>query len=163
MNLQNRLTYIRANWFWPVFAGLFGLVWAIAKSHPDTVTQQFELAVLFDIFVTVPALYFLCYRRQLSTPAMFLRIVGLQCFGIWLATNIVAPDKQSALAQLSWLRNLGLAVLVAFEVWLAVKLARIVFRQETRVADLEREGVPLIIAKLMLLEARFWRWVFSRF
>jgi hypothetical protein len=55
-------------------------------------------------------------------------------------------------------------VLFAFEVWIVLALIKLVFRPDTTANQIEQQlGAPPFIAKLILMEARFWRRVFSIF
>lgn len=67
------------------------------------------------------------------------------------------------LPQLAWLRYAGLTVLMLIEVRIMVALFKILFKPGTSSKQLEDIGMPPFLAKLALLEARFWRWVFSIF
>ena len=49
------------------------------------------------------------------------------------------------------------------ELRLMVAVVKTVFRKEATSQDLVEQGAPEFIAKLMILEARFWRWVLGLF
>ncbi len=154
---------LKEHWFWPLALALVAVAWALAARLPSQDLAGWEVAVLFDAFITLPLLYLICYRKKLTRNAMIGRIIALQCLGIWAATKIVPVDQQVWLLQLSWLRYCGLAVLVFIELRLIVALFRIVFKPETTSQQLEDVGMPPFLANLALLEARFWRWAFSIF
>lgn len=152
----------KAHWFWPLAAILAVFCWIAATYQPDSVPKSWELAVVFDVIVTLPILFAVCYRKRMSRKAFILRVIALQCLGIWVATKIVPTDIQSILPQLMWLRYVGFAVLVVLELWVVVALFKLVFRPDTKAEQLENMGMPPILAKFVLMEARFWRWVFNR-
>ncbi len=154
---------LKQNWFWPVAAVLWVAVWAIVRLQPSAVPAQFEYALLADVFITMPLLLWLCYRAQLPMKALLLRMAGVIGLGIWLASKMLAPEQQTILPQLGVLRNIGLGVVIVIEMWLFVSIVKIVFKKETTTDALVEKGVPEVMAKLMLLEARFWRWVFGWF
>jgi hypothetical protein len=154
---------LKENWFYPVTLVLLTAAWMLARSVPSQELTGWELAVLFDVLVTLPLLFALCFRGKFTRNKLIVRIMGLQCLGIWLATKIVPLESQIVLPQLSWLRYAGLAVLALIELRIMVALFKIIFKTETSVKDLEEIGMPPFIAKLALMEARFWRWVFSIF
>jgi hypothetical protein len=155
--------YIKSNWFWPFATLLIGFVWMIALRQPHSLPPKWELALIFDAFVTLPMLFFLCYRRQLTGKVMLIRIVALQCLAIWLATKIVPLNDQQFLPRLVWIRYAGLAVLFIIELRLMVSLFKLVFKPDTKESQLQDLGMPLLLAKWVVLEARFWRWIFSLF
>jgi hypothetical protein len=154
---------LKDNWFWPLAIMLSAFAAFIARTTPVGALEGWEVAVVFDVLVTIPVLFALCYRAKLTRNNLIIRVVALQCLGIWLATKIVPVEAQSLLPQLSWLRYLGLAVLVVIELRVIVAMFRIIFKPGTGTAELENLGMPASLAKLALLEARFWRWVFSVF
>lgn len=154
---------LKEHWFWPLALALVAVAWALAARLPSQELAGWEMAVLFDVFITLPLLYLICYRKKLARNAMLGRIIALQCLGIWLATKIVPVDQQILLPQLSWLRYCGIAVLLVIELRLMVALFQILFKADTTTQQLEDAGMPPFLAKLALLEARFWRWIFSIF
>jgi hypothetical protein len=155
---------VKENWFWPLAITLAALAWAIGHFSKIEPNSSWEHAVIFDVLLTLPILYFVCYRKKATLKHNIFRILALQCTGIWLATKIVPIESQSLLPYLSWLRFAGLAVLFAFEVWIVLALIKLVFRPDTTANQIEQQlGAPPFIAKLILMEARFWRRVFSIF
>jgi ABC-type cobalamin transport system permease subunit len=154
---------LKANWFWPIAFALSAIVWLLTNTLPPQDLGYWELAVLFDVLVTLPLLFALCYRRTLTHKNLLIRIIALQCLGIWLATKLVPFESQIFLPQLSWLRYAGLSVLILIEVRIMIALFKILFKSNTDSKQLEDIGMPPLLAKLALLEVRFWRWVFSIF
>ncbi len=154
---------VKENWFWPLAIMLMALAWTIGQLSSIEPNSSWEYAVVFDVLVTLPILFFLCYRNRNSLKVNLLGIVALQCSGIWLATKIVPIESQNILPYLSWLRYAGLALLFALEIGIVLALIKIVFRADTTATHVEQLGVPPFVAKLLLMEARFWRRVFSIF
>lgn len=166
MQLTNPGEWARRNWFF-IALPLFGLIalqfarsinWALDGSAAERV-------ILFDAVVSLPLLYYLCYRKTLSAGQMALRLLGLVCLGIWFATWLVPASAQSLLPQLGWARMAGIGILVVIELRLIVTALRVVFSGDATAEEVSKaSGAPPLIAKLMLLEARFWRavWRFIR-
>jgi hypothetical protein len=155
---------VKENWFWPLAITLVALAWTIGQFSQIEPDSSWEYAVLVDILITLPILYFVCYRKKATLKHNIFRILALQCTGIWLATKIVPIESQLLLPYLSWLRFAGLAVLFVFEAWIGLALIKLLFRPDTTADQIQQQlGAPLFVAKLLLLEARFWRWVFSIF
>lgn len=121
------------------------------------------MAIMIDAIITLPVLFFICYRKSLSRKVMAIRIVGLQCLSIWLASKLVPANQQQILPWLEWFRYAGLAVLVIFEVKLIAALVRLIVKPGVTEAELKHSGMPRLIAKWAVIEARFWRWVFRLF
>ena len=84
---------MRENWFWPLAAVLVVAVWALSTIPPVSLTPGFELTLLFDALITLPVLFVFCYRRSLTTKALMIRVIALQCAGIWLAAKLVPIDN----------------------------------------------------------------------
>jgi hypothetical protein len=121
-----------------------------------------EAVTLFDWMITVPALYFLCYRSTLSVKAMALRLIALACLGVWIASWLVPAAAQEVLPNLSWPRTVGLAALALIELRLLVLALKLAFSDRADAETLtQRTGAPPVLAKLMLLEARFWKAVWT--
>lgn len=155
---------IKEDWFWPLAITLVALAWTIGHFSQIEPNSSWEYAVIFDMLVTLPILYFVCYGKKTTLKDNIFRILALQCTGIWLATKIVPIESQSLLPYLAWLRFAGLAVLFAFEAWIVVALIKLVFKPDTTAKQVEQQlSAPPFVAKLILLEARFWRRVFSIF
>ncbi len=154
---------LKENWFWPLALALVAMARIIASRLLGPELAGWEMAVVFDVLVTLPLLFLLCYRRKLTRNALIIRIIALQCLGIWLATKIVPVDQQLLLPHLSWLRYAGIAVLVLIELRIMVALFQIIFKPDATTKQLEDIGMPPFLARLALLEVRFWRWVYSIF
>jgi hypothetical protein len=157
------IAYSRQNWFWPLAAVLLAFAFFISRLAPTSIPQGWELAVIFDMLITLPLLFFFCFRKQLSGKALLLRIVALQCLGIWLATRLVPAESQQILPALAWLRYAGLVVLIFIEVKVMFAVFKMVFKANTNEQQIEDMGVPPLLAKLMLMEACFWKWVLGLF
>ncbi|MEO5578744.1 MAG: hypothetical protein ABIR25_06825 [Sphingomicrobium sp.] len=164
MRMPAVVPIILRHWFLlllPVLASAsVSLVASVDWQHDGRVA---ELALLFDACVSLPLLYFLCYRGTLDSKQMALRLIGLACLGIWFATWLVPETSQSLLSRLGWLRTAGVALLVVVELRLIVGAIKMAFSGKASADQLaSASGAPPWIAKLMLLEARFWRWVWRR-
>jgi hypothetical protein len=122
---------IRNNWFVPVLAVLAVSAWLIIRTVDTQDVQQLELALLIDIFITIPLLFVLCYRRRLSRMALTLRVIGLQCTGLLLASWLIPAGQQNMLLVIAPLRWLGITLLVAFEIAIMAKVLKIVFKPNT--------------------------------
>src|SRR3546814_5704729 len=120
-------------------------------------------AIVFDALFTIPLLFFLCYRKRRAGACLAGRILALQCLGIWVAAKLVPVDRQLIIPYLSWLRSAGLAILLLIAIRLALILFKLVFKPDTTDSQLQGSGMPPLLAKAALLEARFWRWVFGVF
>lgn len=154
---------IKENWFWPLAIALWAFAFLVSRNVPTPELAGWEIAVIVDVMITLPVLFAMCYHAKFTWQKMAIRILALQCFGIWLATMIVPADSQQILPQLSWLRFAGIALLVMIELRIIYAMLKIIFKTDTSTQQLEDLGMPTFLAKLALLEARFWRWVFSFF
>ena len=146
-----------AHWFVPVFALILGALWLAARDSMFMAGGG-EAAILADLCLTAPILYVLCYRRRLPALQLGIRALALACLGIWIGSWIVPESDQSLLTRLAPLRAAGLLVLALIELRLLVAMVRLVFGPETSSDEVSRAtGAPPFLARLMLLEARFWK------
>ena len=147
------------NWFLVLLPALlaisyFSLQSAEWRQSPLTA----EAVTLFDWTVSVPLLYFLCYRSTLTAPQMVLRLIGLVCLGVWIASWLVPVADQAILPKLWWARIIGMVLLGLLELRLVVLGVKLAFSGRTTAEELARKsGAPPLLAKLMLIEANFWR------
>jgi hypothetical protein len=134
------------------------------RSSIDWRSEAFrmEATTLFDWCVFLPAMFVLCYRRELPTGALAVRTVGIACAGLWAATLIVPDDHQRLIGSVAWLRYPGMVVVLAAEALVMVALFKVTFSKAPDPSEIVRFGVPPFVAKLMLAEARFWRWVWRK-
>lgn len=148
-----------ANWFWPVFVLALGAVWLMSRSLALPQPYGWDVALLLDFGVIMPFLMWLCHRRRLTRRALIMRVLALQMSALLIASWLTFPDQKFVVQHLAWLRPVGIAILIAVEGAILVAMLRIVFKPTTAATDLEKLGAAPVIARLMLLEARFWRWV----
>lgn len=152
----------RRHWFYLALPLLLAAAFSARSAFPwDTQPRLAEAATLFDWCLFVPALYALCYRDK-PVRALALRLLALLCGGVWVAAMIVPLSAQTLLPGLGWLRSAGIAILVLVELAAAAAMLRIVFGAAPDPEALVRQGVPPLLARLMLAEARFWRWLWDR-
>lgn len=149
------------HWFLIILPFLAAAALGLSKTidwHRDG--RMAELALLVDACVSLPLLYFLCYRETLSGRQMALRLVGLACLGIWFASWLVPEQAQSLLPHFGWARTAGIVFLVAIELRLVAGAIKMAFSGKVSADQLAKSsGAPRWVARLMLLEARFWRWL----
>jgi hypothetical protein len=151
-----------ANWFFLVLPLLLAISFAVARQPGHELGSSAEAVLLFDWCVTVPALYALCYRKALPLPRLLLRLVALACLGVWFVSWMVPVEAQEIVPHLSWARTAGLLVLALVELRLLLAALKIAFSDQGSAADIQKaSGAPPLLAKLMLIEARFWRAVWK--
>ncbi len=147
-----------ANWFLLAAPFLLLISFLFTRSADwETSGAAAEAVTLFDWCVSIPLLYFLCYRKRVPAKQMLLRLVGLACLGVWIAARLVPDSSEHLLPQLGWARTAGLAVLVLIELRLLIAVLKIAFSGRGSSEELVKMGAPPLVAKLMLLEAAFWR------
>ena len=112
MLFQTRLStdYIKINWFVPVLLLVISLNATVLYYDGLEPLRLKEFGLLFDFAVLLPVLYLICYRSQGKKAVV--RAVGLACLGIWLVGKIIPEQNHFILEKISFLRYLGLAVLI---------------------------------------------------
>ena len=158
MTLTDRhSTQVRAHWFVLLLPFLLLVEYGFARSTDWARPGLAELAILFDLCLFMPFLFLLCYRRRLPTRDLLLRAAGLLLLGTWLATWLVPPQARFILAEIEGLRPIGLALLAVVELGVMLMVVRLVFSGRSSAEISARSGAPEWVARLMLLEARFWK------
>ncbi|PAX07113.1 hypothetical protein [Sphingomonas lenta] len=155
--------FARRHWFHVL------LPFALLASYSMSATADWgaearlgEAALLFDWCLFVPALYALHLRGTVGGRTLGLRVLAMACAGLWFARWLTPDASEVVLAAVAPLRWVRIAVLVVAEAAILVAVVRVAFSKKPDAAAIERRGVPPLLARLMLLEARFWRWVWSR-
>lgn len=153
----------RENWFVLLVPLLASVAWLLARSVSwRGEGGSLEAALLVDACLTIPLLYALCYGRRLPLRQLLLRMAGLACLGIYLLTYVVPPDAQRLLPAMAPVRWAGLTVLIGLELLVVAKALQLVFGGSATAEELQaKTGAPPLIAKLMVLEARFWKAVWK--
>lgn len=155
-------TAARQNWFYLVLPVLLGIAFGFRATQPWGDQPRFgEAATLFDWCLFVPFLYAIWYR-DMPRRALALRTLALACGGLWIAGKIVPDSAKTILAQWGWLRSVGITFLVLAEGAALITVLRIVFGSAPDPKELEKQGMPPVLVKLMMAEARFWRWLWLR-
>ncbi len=159
----DRGAWTRRNWFVPLAALLLVVETAFAQSTDWSARGPEEAVILFDLCLFVPALYAFAYRRWLPIRALALRTAALIFLGFYIASHLVPAEAQRLIAELGWARTLGLAVLALIELKLMVEIVKLLFGGGADVETIAaRSGAPTWVARLMLAEARFWKWLWRR-
>jgi hypothetical protein len=158
MPAQQMLTLAKLHWFTLLLPALLLIELAFARSTDWSRPGLAEAAILFDLCVFVPLLYLLCYRRRLAISPLLMRAAGLALLGMFLASHLVPQGAQQFLPHFTGLRLVGLVLLSLVELWLFTAILRIIFSADATAERITASsGAPRWIARLMLLEARFWR------
>jgi hypothetical protein len=155
------LTWARRNWFFMAFAGVLASSYGFARSSAF-LAQGGEAAIIADLCLTAPLLYCWCYWGELSRRQLAMRAAALACLGVWVAARLIPAAEQMILPHLSWARTAGLVVLALIEVRVLIAVLQLVFSPTATVEGVSvRSGAPPMVARLMLMEARFWRSVWK--
>jgi hypothetical protein len=150
--------WLRSNWFLVLISPLVLIEWLVVRSLAADMGPFTEAVVLFDLCLFIPLLYVLCYRGQLPLKHLLLRVLGLVCLGVYVASYIVPQAAQQVLPQLSWARTASLPVLALVELALFVTVLRLVWGRDATAQQVQAaSGAPAWVARLMVLEARFWK------
>lgn len=156
------LTRVKENWFYVLLPFLMLGAWLMA-STPESLADPVmtERVLLFDALISLPLLYFLFLRSRASLRVTLLRVAALAGSGVWFASWLMPEGSGQILPWLSWLRYVALPVLIGIELIALVAVVRHVYGDTPDEAHLIALGMPPIIAKAMLAEARFWKRVFA--
>lgn len=134
------------NWFLLALPVLLAISYLFTRSVDwGEFGSSAEAVMLFDWCVSIPFLYYLCYRRTLPARQLAIRLLALACLGVWIAARLVPAPSQEILPHLSWARGAGLVILFLIELRLLVAAVRLVFSGSATAQDVsERTGAPLL-------------------
>ena len=149
--------WLARNWFVPLAAVLLGLELAFARTTDWAAGGHEEAAILFDMAVFVPILHIICYRRTVPARALAIRTGALVLSGIYLASLLVPAEAQRWVDDLGWLRAAGAVAIALVELKIMVEVMKLAFGGGEVEQVVARSGAPAWVARLMLLEARFWK------
>lgn len=147
------------HWFFVLLPMLIGAALVLTRMiHWQSEGRIAEAVLLFDCCVTLPVLYGLCYFRTKTAKQLAIRMLAIACLGVVLAGWLVPESEQRLIEQVGWLRLVGIAVLLLIELRIVVAAVRIAFGTDARPEELAaKTDMPLPLARLMALEARFWK------
>ncbi len=152
--------WLRRHWF--VMAASFIVISDLAVFAFDKLenTRLMEAALLADFAIIIPLLYLVYYRADGKRAVI--RAIGLCCLGIWAVGHIVPEAQHNLVAKVSFLRYVGLGVLLLIELRLMIEIYRAMFgNQEQMKTNIESSvkdaNLPPWIARIVMLEALFWR------
>ena len=157
--MELRLRKPKEKWFFLVALPVaVAIEWGFARTLDWTADPRSEWVALFDLCVFMPLLYLVIFGSALSRKARWLRCLGIAGTGLFASRFIVPEPNQFIIGELSALRNVMLIGILAFEAFILWKLIGVVYRRNADAKTLEREfAIPEWIAKLMVLEAKFWK------
>ena len=148
----------REHRFLALLAALLTIEYGFARTTPWADPGLAEAAILFDLCLFIPALYFLLHRRRVARRPLLVRTAALGLLGLWVAPLLVPTEAQRLLPQLDWLHPVGLVLLALIELRLLVAVLKMIWSPGVSAGEVAaRSGAPEWLARLMLMEARFWR------
>lgn len=151
--------WARRHWFVLLLPLLLAIELAFARSVAWPQERFAEYAILIDLCLFVPVLYLLCYRRQLAPRALLVRTAALALLGVYIASKLVPPEAQTLTADLVWARHAGWLVLALLEIGIVILAVKLVFGGASTEEIAAKSGAPAWVARLMQIEARFWKTV----
>lgn len=122
---------IRRNWFLlPALAIVSGVIVVTRTADWPVEARLIEAALLFDLAVLLPALYFWCYRSSARSPV--LRALALSCAGIWAASYLIPSEHHHLLGFVSWIRYAAIGLLLYVELRVLARPLRFIRKQRRR-------------------------------
>jgi hypothetical protein len=160
MNRETFIVWAKQNWFFVILPILVTVNYLATKIPVEIDARLNEISILFDLACLLPALYAICYRDM--GRKIIVRTIGIMCLGIWLAGHLIPAEEQVVYLYFSWLRYAALAAFVLIEIKMSVFVFKLLYGREQNQAKTTRQmseemGVPEWAAKLMVLEAAFWK------
>lgn len=161
MNREDFIFWSKKNWFFVILPIIFFADYLTAKLPVEIDPRLNEVSILFDLALLLPVLYAICYREM--GRKIIVRTIGIMCLGIWLAGHLIPAEEQVVYLYFTWLRYAGFGFLILLEIKMTVLVFKLLYGREqnhdkTSIKKLSNElNVPVWAAKLMMLEAAFWK------
>jgi len=151
---------LRAHWFFLAAVAVVSTDLFIGTSDDWSNARLLEAGIIADLTIFIPALYLWCYRSR--GKAALLRAVALSCLGIWIAGYIVPSEHQLLLAEIGFIRYIGLAVLLVIQLKLMAMIYRAAFQSDSdatsaALTSVKDGGMPEWVARILAWEASLWR------
>jgi hypothetical protein len=115
---------------------------------------------LIDFALLLPVIYFLYLRSRTTLKAALLRSFAIGAAGVAYAAWLMPEGAGDILPFLAWLRWTALPLVIFIELAAFVAVMRYVWSSDPQEEELIRQGMPPILVKLLIAEARFWKRVF---
>lgn len=151
----------RGYWFYWLLVPCLIAAWQLsltAEALADPLTL--ERVYLIDCALLLPILYFLYLRSRATLKAALFRSLALGAAALSYAAWLMPEGAGQVLPYLSWLRWTALPLIIAIELVAFVALMRYIYGSEPKEEELVNQGIPPLVVKLLLMEARFWKRVF---
>ena len=148
----------RTNWFYLLLPFLLLAAWSLSRT-PEAMADPLllERVLLADCLISLPVLYFLFLRRHTTLRAAVVRSAALAGAGLWFAGYLMPPGEGQLLPALGWLRLIALPFLVLIESVAFFAMMRVVYSDAPDEGQLLKQGMPPLVVKALLAEARFWK------
>lgn len=152
------LKVLRTNWFYLLLPFLLLAAWSLSRTPEMAADPQLlERVLLVDCLISLPVLYFLFLRQHTTLRAAIIRSAALAGAGLWFAGYLMPAGEGSVLPALGWLRMAALPALILIEIAAFIAVMRIVYSDAPDEEQLVKQGLPPLVMKALLAEARFWK------
>ena len=149
------------HWFYALLAVCLFAAWRVSLL-PHTLSDPIttERVYLIDFALLLPLIYAFYLRSRVPVKAVIVRSLALGAAGISYAAWLMPEGTGEVLPFLAWLRWVAMPLVIAIELAAFVALMRYLYGSEPREEELIAQGIPPLVVRLLLAEARFWKRVF---
>ena len=161
---------LRAHWALFTVASMVLLGYIGAQLDDWNAPRLLEASLLVDLAIIAPLLLTICYWNANTPKQRVLKGIGFAGLGLslvaWLVPhqhhfilNIFEPLTETLHAG----RSIFAILFVLFEAWLFWTIAKALFaaesKEEMEASLQDKADLPPYLAKLMVAEVTFWKWV----
>lgn len=140
----------------------------VAQTDDWSTPALVEFGVVFDCAVLIPLLYLWFFRK--AEKINWIKPLALACLGVWVAGHVVPDTHHQLINQLTYLRYLGLAVLVLIEIRIMSRIYRHVFSTPDKHIDTKQmiqdaskeQPMPEWVARIIAWEAKLYRTIWLK-
>lgn len=159
---RNSTTKPNATMFYLLMALIISGNMLVAQTDDWSAPALVEFGIVFDCAVLIPLLYLWFFRK--TEKINWVKPLALLCLGVWIAGHVVPDTHHQLINQLTYLRHLGLVVLVLVEIRIMARIYRQVFKspQKSDVSQIIRDAsheqpMPEWVARIIAWEAKVYR------
>lgn len=163
--MELKLNRPSEKWFFKVVLPLALIIEGVFTATLDwNAFPRAEWVPLFDLCIFLPLLYLTAFASEAPLKTRLLHAAAVAGLGLFAAKMMVPEANQLLIGQLSGVRNTLILFILAFEGFVLWKVFQALYAKNADAKTIESDfSVPPFIAKLLVLEAKFWKAVWGLF
>lgn len=152
-------------WFFATLLPLALLIEGVFTATLDwSAYPRAEWVPLVDLCVFLPLVYLVAFSSGAPLKTRIVHALAIAGLGLLAAKMMVPEANQFVIGYLSEVRGALFLVILAVEGFVFWKVLQALYKKGADAKAIERDfAVPPFVAKLLVMEAKFWKAVWSLF